>query len=258
MRREIKGKDKEGKEVTIYVKSPTQTQLKKANIVAAKAFGDALNAGCLLKAKTEKALRDQGLWGEEQIAELRVVTDRLNANELKLRKGGIKRNEAKDIAFSMREDRYKQTELLGILNSLDSKTAEGISTDARFDYLCGVCIVDEEGKPVCNSTEDYQERASGGDELINTAALEFSSLFFGYDKDWQLKLKENEFFKEQGMVDKDFRLVNKEGKWVDRKGRLVNEGFQLINEDGKAVNEEGKLIDEDGNEIVEFTPFLED
>jgi len=257
MRREVKGM-KDGKELTIYVKAPTQPQLKKANIVAAKAFGDALNAGCLLKAKTEKALRDQGLWGDEQINELRAITERLNASELKLRKGGIKRQEAKDIAFSMREDRYKQTELLGILNSLDNKTAEGISTDARFDYLCSVCILNEEGQPFCKSVEDYQERANDNEEILNAAALEFSSMFFGYDKDWQLKLEENKFFKEQGMVDKDFRLVDKEGNLVDRKGRRLNDKYQLINEEGKAINEEGQLIDEDSNIIVEFTPFLED
>lgn len=253
MRKEVKVGEK-----TVYVKTPSNVQLKKANLVAAKSFADAVNGGCLLKAKTEKVLRDQGLWGEEQINELKEVTERIVANELKLKRGGIKKSEAKDIAFSMREDRYKQSELLGILNSLDSKTAEGISTDARFDYLASVCIVDEEGQPLCKSIEDYQEKASNGDELINTAAVEFSALFFGYDKDWQLKLEENKFFKEQGMVDEKFRLVNKEGQLVDRKGRRVNEGFQLINEEGKAVNEDGKLIDENGDEIVEFTAFLDD
>ena len=258
MRKEVKGKNKEGVEVTVYVKTPSNAQLKKATLVAAKSFADAVNGGCLLKAKTEKVLRDQGLWGDEQINSLREITERLVANEAILKKGGIKKSEAKNIAFSMREDRYKQTELLGVLNSLDSKTAEGISTDAKFDYLCSICIVDEEGQPLCTSVENYQERANDGDELINNAALEFSAMFFGYDKEWQLKLEENKFFKNQNMVDKDFRLIDKDGNWVDRKGRRINEEFQLINEEGKAVNEAGKLIDENGDEIVEFTPFLED
>lgn len=257
MRREIKVKVGDVEKV-VYVKTPSNLQLKKAGLVANKAFAEAVNSGCLLKAKTEKVLRDQGLWGEEQIKELKEITERILANELKLKKGGIKRSEAKDIAFSMREDRYKQTELLGVLNSLDSKTAEGVSTDARFDYLASVCIVDEENQPLCKNLDDYQERAANGDNLINEAALEFSSLFFGYDKDWQLKLEENKFFKEQGMVDENFRLINKEGQLVNRKGQRVNESFQLINEEGKAINDEGKLVDEDGNELVEFTAFLDD
>lgn len=258
MRKEIKGNNKDGVEVTVYVKTPSNQQLKKAGIVAAKTFAEAVNGGCLLKAKTEKVLREQGLWGEEQIKLLKEVTEKLVANELILKKGGIKKSEARDIAFSMREDRYRQTESLGILNSLDSKTAEGISTDARFDYLCSLCIVDEEGQPLCKNVEDYQDRSTGGEELINKAALEFSALFFGYDKDWQLKLKENEFFKEQGMVDKDFRLIDKDGNWVDRKGRRINENFQHIDADGNAINDEGKLIDAEGDEIVEFSAFLDD
>lgn len=257
MRKEIVGKNRDGKEVKVFIKTPSTSQLKKASLVAAKAFADALNGGCLLKAKTEKALRDQGLWGDEQIDQLREVTKRLSDSELVLKKGGIKRSEAKDVAFSMREDRLKQSELLNTLNSLDSKTAEGISTDARFDYLCSVCIVDEEGKPICTSVEDYQEKSSL-DDYLNDAAIEFSAMFFGYDKDWQLKLRENLFFKEQGMVDDKFRLVNKDGQLVDRKGRRVNENYQLINEEGKAINEDGKLVDENGEEIVEFTPFLDD
>lgn len=258
MRKEIVGKNKDGAEVKVFVKTPSPVQLKKATLIAAKYFADALNAGCLLKAKTEKALKDQGLWGDEQIDELREISKRINENESKLKKGGIKKSEAVNIAYSMREDRQKQAELLGILNSLDSKTAEGLSQDARFDYLCSTCIVDEEGNPICKSVEDYQDRSSNGDEFLNEAALEFSALFFGYDKDWQLKLPENKFFKDQGMVDEKFRLVNKEGQLVDRKGRRVNENYQLINEDGKAIDENGKLVDENGEEILEFSPFLED
>ncbi len=258
MKREVKF-EKDGVTTTCYVKTPNQAQLQQAQLEHNKVFARALKEGCLLKAKTESCLKEQGLWGEEQIKALKAVTQRLRENEEKLKMGGIKKwGEAREIALQMVSDRAEQVRLMGILNSLDEYTAEGLANNAKFDYLCSVCIVDEGGIPLCKSVQDYQERATSGDTLINIAASEFSSLHYGYDPKWEEKLDENKFLKEHGMVDDKFRLINKEGKLVDRTGRLVNEDGNYVDDQGNPVDFDGNKVDSNGEKIVETLPFLDD
>lgn len=257
MKKEIKGTTADGKEITVFVKKPGPNQLKMAQLESNRTFAESIKKGCLLKAKTEQTLREQGLWGDEQKNKLKDLSRRIEENELKLKKGGIKLwGEARAIALQMLDDRYEQMQLLSVLNSLDKFTAEGQATDARFDYLCSACILDEYGEPIFKSLEDYQTRAN--EDIAIKAATELSSQLFGHDPEWESKLSENEFLKSHNMVDDNFRLINKDKHFVDRDGRKINEDGYRVDENDNPIDLAGNKLDKEGHIIVESVPFIED
>lgn len=256
---------KDGKEEILFVVKPTAKQLVEAQKYSAKVFARMINdedngkPTALLRAKLMEYMISVGLWNDEKEKKLVNLGEKIAENEDKLRAGGIKLSEAKQIAIDTRVLRSEQLELLSEKTSLDAKTAEGSAENARFDYLASVCIKDKEGNNLFSSVEEY---ITSDSEHIYNAAMELASMISTVDPKWQENLPENKFLKEYKFVDDKLRFVNKEGHLVDSTGRLINEDGRFIayDENGNQyfVNRGGEKVDKDGNKIVEFKPFIED
>ena len=252
----VESKDSEGNPQTVYVVRPTKEQSAQAQIVASKNFRDAILSGALVRKTLEDLLIKQGIWDAERQAKVDKIDDEIREKLLKLKKGGIKLGEARDLAIDIRIARMNRSNLISEKNAHDEFTAEAQSENAKFDYLVSVCVKDEEGNNVFKDIDDYKER--GNEPYANEAAAKLATLVWGLDDDWEHNLPENKFLEKFDFVDKDLRLVNKDGKYVTKDGKLIDNDFRYINDDGEYVDIDGNRIDKDGLPVVEFSPFLDD
>lgn len=247
----------DSKEIELCVVRPNVKQRQEGQKVYNKAFRDAVESGAILRAKVNSVMREQNLWDDNKEAEYKKLIEKINSNERKIKSGGIKLSEAKDLALQMRKDRSELRTLTSERSSLDSNTAEGQADNAQFNYWVSACTVySDTGKQYFNSYEDYLNRDN--DPVTGQAASSLALMLYNLDPDYEKKLPENDFLKKYKFVDEDLHLVDKQGRRVDSQGRLVNKDGRYINENGELIDIDGNKVDESGEYIVEFSPFLDD
>jgi hypothetical protein len=252
----VESKDKDGNLVTVYVVRPSNNENAQAQIIASRVFKEAVLNQAMVRKTLEDILVKQGVWNSEKQAKSDKLDEEIRDSLTKLKSGGIKLSEARDIAINVRIARMNKSMLLAEKNSYDEFTAESQSENAKFEYLVSVCVKDEEGKTVFKDVEDYKEKSD--EPYASEAASKLAGMMYGLDESWEANLPENKFLTKFNFVDSDLRLVNKDGKHVTKDGKLIDNDFRYINEDGQYVDVNGKLIDEDGLPVVEFSPFLDD
>lgn len=247
----------DSKEIELCVLRPNVKQRQEGQKVYNKAFRDAVESGAILRAKVNSVMREQNLWDDAKEAEYKKLVEKINSSERRIKSGGIKLSEAKEIALQMRRDRSELRSLTSERSSLDSNTAEGQADNAQFNYWVSACVVySDTGKAYFASYEDYLNRDN--DPVTGQAASNLALMLYNLDPDYEKKLPENEFLKKYKFVDENLHLVNKDGKLVDSQGRLVNKDGRYINENGDLIDIDGNRVDENGDYIVEFSPFLDD
>lgn len=248
----------DGKEVELIVRPPSVQDQREAQKVYNKAFTESIKGQCIVRAKLDDVLREQGLWDDGRQKQLTTLQNKILDGERKLTKGGIKLKEAKDIALSMKETRDEIRDLISVRTSLDSNTAEGQADNARFNYLVSACVVykDNESKGYFDSLDDYLNRMD--DPVALRGAQILANMIYGLDNDYEKNLPENKFLLKFKFIDDKLRLIDDKGRYVDREGRLVDEGGRFINESGQYVDKDGNRVDEKGDYVVDHQPFLDD
>jgi hypothetical protein len=254
---EVKVKDEDGKDVVYYATRPTPKQLSDAQMVAGKILKSGMkDRDVLMRHQLRDYLVSQGLWSEEQEKLVDKLNTELVEDLTKLKAGGIKLSEAKDLAIQIRAKR--QLKLLVEMQKLnmDEFTLESIVENTRFDYLVSVCSKTEEGGNVYESIDDYRAKA----ELPYSVQLasSLSQLVHRLEPDWEEKLPENQFLKKHKFIGDDLRLVNKDGHYVTADGKRVDADFNYVDEEGNIVDEHKVKLDKDGLPLVESKPFLDD
>jgi hypothetical protein len=245
------------KEVELAVLRPTIKQKQEGQKVYNKAFRDAVESGGILRAKVENVMREQKLWDDTKQKQLRELQEKIAESERRIKSGGIKLSEAREIALQMRKYRAELRTLNSDRIGLDNNTAEGQADNAQFNFFVSACTVfNDTGKQYFKSYEDFLSKEV--DPAIGPAASNLAMMLYGIDPDYEKRLPENEFLKKYKFVDNELNFIDKQGRRVDSEGRLVNEDGRYINEEGKLVDVDGNLVDEDGNYIVDFTPFLDE
>ena len=247
----------DGKDIDLSVVRPNVKQRQEGQKVYNKAFRDAVESGAILRAKVNSVMREQNLWDDNKEAQYRKLLEKVNQSERQIKSGGIKLNEAKEIALQMRRDRSELRALTSERSSLDNNTAEGQADNAQFNYWVSACTVySDTGKQYFPSHEDYLNRED--DPAVGQAAGNLAMLIYNLDPDYEKKLPENQFLSKYKFVDEELHLVDKQGRRVDAEGRLVNKDGRYINEAGELIDVDGNRVDENGEYVVEFSPFLDD
>lgn len=247
----------DGKEIELCVVRPNVKQRQEGQKVYNKAFRDAVESGAILRQKVNSVMREQNLWDDNKEAEYRKLLEKINQGERRIKSGGIKLTEAKQVALEMRKDRAELRSLTSERSGLDSNTAEGQADNAQFNYWVSACTVySDTGKPYFNSYEDYMNRDN--DPATGQAAGNLALMLYNLDPDYEKKLPENDFLKKYKFVDEELHLVDKQGRRVDSEGRLVNKDGRYINEAGELIDVDGNRVDENGDYVLEFSPFLDD
>lgn len=247
----------DGKDQDFTIKSPSLGDQREAQKVYNQAFSDAVKSGCIVRARLDDLLKEQGLWDDNKQMRFNTLQQEILDNEKSLAKGGISLKTAKNIALSMKRTREELRELISVRTNLDNHTAEGQADNARFNYLIASCLVYSSTKEkYFKSYEEYLTRAS--EPVAIKAAQVLANMLYGLDSDYEKKLPENKFLTKYKFVDDKLRLVNKDGKLVDAEGRLIDEFGRFINEQGQYVDKNGNLVDENGDYLLESKPFTDD
>ena len=255
-RETVESEDSNGNKVTVVVRHPTAKDKNGAQLQYLKSFRQALESGAILKQKLDDHLQEQGVWDEAKQKEYEKVLKTINEGERKLQKGGIKLEEAKDLAFSMKEARLEFRALIAERSVMDANTAESQADNASFDYLASVCIIDSKNQPIFSSLEEYQD--NGDEPYVAAAAGKLAEKLYKLDPNYDKGLPENEFLVKYKFADEELRLINKDGSLVDDEGRFVNEEGRFVDEEGNFVDAEGNPVTEEGKYNSEFSPFLDD
>jgi hypothetical protein len=247
----------DGKNQKFTIKSPSLIDQREAQKVYNQAFSDAVKSGCIVRARLDDLLKDQGLWDDSKQARFNTMQQELLDFEKSLAKGGISLKTAKSIAIKMKTLRDDIRDLISVRTNLDNHTAEGQADNARFNYLISSSLVYSDTKDkYFKSYEDYLSRAA--EPVAVKAAQVLANMLYGLDNDYEKKLPENKFLIKYKFVDDKLRLVNENGQLVDADGRLVDDNGRFINDEGKYVDKNGNLVDENGDYITEFRPFTDD
>jgi hypothetical protein len=248
----------DGSEQDFTIKSPSLADQREAQKVYNQAFSDAVKSGCIVRARLDDLLKEQGLWDDNKQVKFNTLQQQILDSEKSLAKGGISLKNAKEIAIKMKGLRDDLRELISVRTNLDNHTAEGQADNARFNYLISSCLVysSNKDKKYFKNYEDYLSRAA--EPIAIKAAQVLANMLYGLDNDYEKKLPENKFLIKYKFVDEKLRLVNKDGKLVDTEGRLIDEFGRFINEKGQYVDKNGNLVDENGDYVTDFQPFTDD
>lgn len=246
-----------GKEVELAVLRPNAKQRQEAQKVYNKAFRDAVESGAILRAKIESVMREQKLWDDQKEAELRKLQSQIAEKERKVRGGGIKLSEARDLAIQLRRDRAELRGLNSERMSLDNNSAEAQADNAQFNFFVSSCTVHaNDGKPYFRSYDEYMSKED--DPVVGPAAGALAKILYNLEDDYEKKLPENQFLVKFKFADEGLHLIDKQGRKIDAEGRLVDAEGRYINEAGEYVDRDGNPVDKDGNYVVDEKPFLDD
>ncbi len=235
----------------------TLEQQNEANRIYNKAFADALKSGALLRAETDKVLKERGIWDDDKEEKL-VSLQKEISQKLKVINGGnIKLwSDARSLALEVGDLRNDMRALLSERNNLDNNTVEAQAENMRFSYFVSACTVHNDSKqPYFASLADYRNSTS---VVSIEAAQHYMDLLYGVGSDFEKGLPENKFMLKYGLCDDSLRLTNKEGEFVDREMRVTNEDGRYIDNGGNFVNIDGERLDEEGQLLVENLPFLDE
>jgi len=253
----INSTDADEKKIIVEVVRPTAQHLRDAQLAYNRAFRDALESGALLRQKLEDEMRRQKIWDDEKQKRYEQINKDILGAERKLKAGGIKLREAREVAMEMRTKRMEFRELISERSSMDGNTAEGQADNARFNHLASVCIVKEGTNSTYFSDMDEYENGAANPFVIE-AAGQLANMMYGLDPSYEKNLPENKFLTSYKFADSELRLLNSDGHPIDEEGRLVNENGNFVDKDGNLVDIEGNAVDEEGEYIVDSKPFLDD
>ena len=251
----VKTKDVDDNELILDVKHPSGQQLADSQIIYSSEWQKAFNKGCIVADQLDEQLRKMGVWDESKTQERNDLRDSIEEGQKKIKSGGIKLKDAKDLALSILDNKNKLRTLLTRRNRLESNTAEAYANNAQFNYLVSVCVVyNKDGKRYFKSYEDYLER------MEEQAAIDTATKLFAMinDPNQAEDTPEVKFLKKFHIINDKGFLLNKDGQAVDDEGRLVDDEGRYIDGKGGFVDKLGNPVDEKGEPIIEFSPFLDD
>lgn len=247
----------DGKLTAFTVKRPSFKDQREAQKVYNQTFSDSVKSGCIIRAKLEDLMKEQGLWDDKKEKEFKSLQSKILEKEKILARGGISLTAAKNAAIEMKKARDELKDLIATRTNLDSHTAEGQADNARFNYLVSACVVyKDDNKPYFKGYEDYLNRAI--EPISVLGAQKLANMVYGLDGDFEKNLPENKFLRKYKFVDDNLNFIDKQGRLTDSEGRLIDADGNFINEKGQRVDINGELVDDNGDFLVEFKPFVDD
>ena len=253
-------------DIAVLVKKPSRKDKDQAQIVYSKAWRKALDDGLITRAKLNVYLEDQGIWSDNKQKQYEDIINKINNNELSLKRGGIALKQAKKLALELKKIRVEFRDLIAERSVQDNNTAEGFAENAKFDYLVRTCLLDPSTKtPIFKDENDYDER--GVEPWAIKAASELANLLYDLDPNYEKNLPENEFLGRFNFTNADGKLINKAGHLIsideDGTERLIDgEGYFIeYDEEGNSyrINRKGErtqdlaqqpFLDDDGNPVI--------
>lgn len=249
-KKQIEGKDIDGNDVTVFVIPPSKSDYREADVVEKKMFAKLINekdengkSTAILRSRLYEIAEQQGLWDEEKSEQEIALARKINENIDKLKKGGIKLSEGRELALEITECRQKINAMHAPLSDLKRYSVESQCMDAAFEFLFVKCLRDEDGNQIYQTVEEYKD---GPDHpWLFEASSYFANSYYGLEDNWENELPENKFLIKYKFVDEELNFIDKDGNKVTRDGTPVKE----VEEEKKEEEEFAPFVDDEGNPV---------
>jgi hypothetical protein len=242
-----------GEKVKLLIKKPSSQLLSKAQKLGAKVWTESVKEGLFTKLTLQEFMRNQGIWDDQKESRQASITANIQRLEREIALGvngkKLKVSEGKSKALELRRLRNQLRDLISERISLEGNTAEGLSDNAKFNYLVACCTYYDNGEKVYKNLEDYEEKSD--DELAFAAASALGEIIYNLDKSYEESLPENQFLKKFKLVNDDLALVDSNGNRVDVDGTRVNDKGWLVNAEGQRIDRDGNLLSDSGQILLQ-------
>ena len=250
----------DGQTVKAYVRTPTRSDLSKADMQRAKKWNECMmEGGILTKKQLEDLLKDRGIWTEEEEKKQKKIVEEIGEMEKDLYLTSETRTieQGKQLAVAIRKKRNELRELLAEKVAMEANTAESLADNVRFDYLVSVCLYDETNtQKIYKTPQEYDENAD--DPIAAAGAAKLAESLYGLDRSFEANLPENNWLTEYGLVNEELSMVNADGDLVDLEGRRINDVGQYVDEKGNPIDKDGNPLDEHGNYVFDKSKYQAD
>lgn len=218
-----------------YIESPTAEDIRKADWQYSKTYTQCLIEDITTQAEMLDILTRRGIIGPEFEQRAEELNKNLAHKIIELEDAeGVDKKErlAKDVADA-RNELYKWNQrLTGPMNN----TAEQISDNARLEYLTSCMVVDNNGKRVWESYDNYLKEKS--QDLSIRALYEVMLYLQGLDSDFLDKTPEAVAMKE---VEKS--IIDKANAHLDAARAVANEEESYEKSDEKNITKDEEVED---------------
>jgi len=259
----IKTKDVNGKPLELAVILPNHKINQEINMFYNLKVSQLIREGTesgirlLLRSEVEDYLIKAKIWTNQDALTMEKLGLTIKAIELALKKGGISKWEARNLAIKMGQLRNQMMELFNKKQQLDSSTVEAMAENYKFAMLMIKCTVyADTGKQFFVNYDDYLDR---GEEVAAVDAAKFLSKFvYGLTDEVNTSFFENKWLQEAGFINEHGRYTNEEGELINQAGKKVDDFGRLVDKDGELIDGQGVRIDIDGEFIVDNAkPFTD-
>jgi hypothetical protein len=260
----IKTKDDAGNDIELAVLYPTHRIVEigqmayRVKMSELMRLGDGNGNKLLSRLQLAKYLAEHGIWTAEDENSFTQVQLNLRDMELRLKTGGISREDGRKLASTMKGLRATLLALHYKKSQHDELTMEFIAEQHKFKtMLVESAVHADTGNKYFLGIEDYEERQD--QQAVIDLAKTFSTIVFGYDANTFRNLPENQWLKNFGFMNDDGQYIDKTGHQVDTQGRKIDDLGRFIDNEGNFIDAFGNRVDEQGNFIVENPqPFYDE
>jgi hypothetical protein len=260
----VKTKDVDGNDLELGVFKPNYKISQEANLVYNLYFSKLLKEYAkrgekpMLRAEVDQYLKDAGIWTNKEDEKIQSLVSQIRSKELKLKKGGIKKSEGRQLALEINDLRTEMIKLYAKKQQLDSSTIESMCENHKFNFLVSQCVVFPETKE--NYFKDFDDYLDRADEVASIdCAKKLAELIYNISSNLNLSFYESEWLKKAGFINEDGKFVDENGSFIDKTGRKINIDGRFIDEDGNLVDRDGNKVDSLGNLIIDDSkPFIDD
>jgi hypothetical protein len=153
----VKIKDKE---VDLYFKRPTHSELFEIDLIYRKVYSEALRAGVITDAEAGKTYKKTNAWTEEDEKQITNYTTQIVMEERKLEDEKKTKKEKEKVIDNLIELRRKLMELITTKTQLFNNTAEGLASEQKMHKFIQLCCWTEDDEKFFESEEHYQNFVS--------------------------------------------------------------------------------------------------
>lgn len=252
---EVKLQDGTVKKVTI--RKPSAKDIDQADTIRAAKVAEIIKSKekILSRYEIDGYLRSNGIWTVEDEQKVVDINKEIHALLEKLRKGGLKISEGREIAVSITKKRIEAIRVSSKRRVFDDSTIESQAEHERNDYLAFACTVDNEtGEQLWDTWEDFKEDRSS--DAYYTCAQNLISVLNDDADEFEKKLPENRWLRKYGFIDDELRYTDrKTGKFVDEDGNPIEKNnkeiIDQIQDLQGEINEESPFVDDETGDKIE-------
>jgi hypothetical protein len=251
-RKEFTITEDSGKEVVLCVRTPQYEDIEAADKVYASKIASLVRESggkrLLLRSQVNDFLKTSGVWTDEDETKIQTLNDEIDVLLTKLRKGGLKMSEGRELAIATMEKRKEIVRVSSKRQIFDDTTIESVAEAEKMDYLVYSCTVySDSGDNYWNSFEDMKNDKLS--DAYRQASVTAYDVIFNVNPEFEKRLPENRWLKKYGFIDDELNYVDrKTGEKVDRFGKPIKELEEKLQ----------KRFDNLQGEIVEEAPFVDD